>query len=338
MPGENRHADCFYNQSGRMNKLRRALLLLLIALLIVIPGCKLSSPDNELSDEQQYKLDLITEIKAFEKKIGFNETENFKTYSDETKSYDYSFFTPITTLPYSLDDPLLQAADGKPESIPIDLEKYDVFFYSIQALAGIETPVTRSLLQAPLPRFIHVIFHEDWHEQIDFPLGIEEPSAEVVSYAAALLFAKEKFGQDSDVYETLENRFNKKLEESELYRHYYDELNILYASFHAGAISEADTLAQKATLLKEMAKELKSLWGAAPRQMNNAFISFQMTYFRHFPLIQQVYSATDYNLAETMAILRSMPAQEVAFDTIAEVKSIEKEVTDYLLPYSRPAD
>ena len=321
-----------------MHKLRRALLPLLIVLLIAIPECKLSNPHGDLSDEQQYKLDLITEIKAFEKKIGFNETENFKTYSDETKAYDYSFFTSITTLPYSLDDPLLQAATGKPENIPIDLEKYDVFFYSIQAIAGGETPVTKSLLQASLPRFIHVIFHEDWHEQIDSPLGIEEPSAEVVSYTAAMLFAKEKFGQNSEVYETLQKRFNKKLEESELYQQYYDELNILYSSFHSGVVSEADTLAQKARLLKEMEKELKNLWGAAPRQLNNAFISFQMTYFRHFPLIQRVYSATNYDLAETMAILRSVPAQEVAFGAVAEAKSIEKEVTDYLLPYSRPAD
>ncbi len=318
--------------------MRRVLLLLLIVLLIAIPGCKLSNPHSELSNEQQYKLELITEIKAFQKKIGFDETENFKTYSDETTAYDYSFFTSITTLPYSLDDPLLQAATGKPESIPIDLEKYDVFFYSIQALAGIETPVTKSLLQAPLPRFIHVIFHEDWHEQIDSPLGIEEPSAEVVSYTAAMLFAKEKLGQNSEVYRTLQKRFSKKLEESEIYQQYYDELNILYSSFHSGAISEADTLAQKARLLKEMASELRSLWGAAPRQLNNAFIAFQMTYFRHFPLIQQVYSATNYDLAETMAILRSVPAQEVAFDTVAKVKSIEKEVTDYLLPYSQPED
>ena len=318
--------------------MRRALLLLLIVLLITIPGCKLSSPHSELSDEQRYKLDLIEEIKDFEKKLGFDETENFNIYSGETEAYDYSFFTPITELPYSLDDPLLQCATGKPESVPIDLEKYDVFFYSIQAIAGVETPVTKSLLQAPLPRFIHVIIHEDWHEQMDSPLGIEEPCAEVVSYTAAILFAEEKFGQNSEVYRTLQERFGKKLEESELYQQYYDELDLLYSSFHSGAISEADTLAQKARLLKSMAEELKGMWGAAPRQLNNAFIAFQMTYFRHFPLIQQVYSATNYDLAETMAIFRSVPAQEVAFDNVAELKSIEKEVTDYLLEYSQTDD
>ncbi|MFC1955106.1 aminopeptidase [Chloroflexota bacterium] len=318
--------------------MRRALLFLLIVFLIVISSCKPSNSHSELSDEQQYKLELITEIKAFEKKLGFDETENFKTYSGETEAYDYSFFTSKTNLPYSLDDPLLQAATGKPESVPIDLEKYDVFFYSIQAVAGIETPVTKSLLQAPRPRFIHVIFHEDWHEQMDSPLGIEEPCAEVVGYTAAMLFAREKFGQSSEVYETLQKRFGKKLEESELYQQYYDELDILYSSFHSGTISEADTLAQKASLLKEMANELRSLWGASPGQLNNAFVAFQMTYFRHFPLIQQVYSATNYDLAETMAIFRAVPAQGIAFDTVAKVKDIEKEATDYLLPYSQPED
>ena len=102
------------------------------------------------TNEQIYKLQLIEEIKAFEKELGFNETDNFKTYSPQIEAYDYFFYTHETTLPYSLDDPLLLCSKGSPESY--NLEGYDVFFYSIQAIAGVETAVTKSLIQAPLPR------------------------------------------------------------------------------------------------------------------------------------------------------------------------------------------
>jgi len=205
-----------------------------------------------------------------------------------------------------------------------------VYFYSIQALAGIKTPVTKSLIEAPLSRFIHVVFHEDWHEQIALPLGIEEPSAEAVSYAAAMLFAEEKFGQDSEVYNTLNEELSKKLRESEIYSNYFEQLDALYSRFHDSTILEKEALIRKDRLLKSMGDELKDLWGGKPDQLNNAFIAFQMTYLRHLPLMYQVFSATDFDLVETIAILRAMPEQGNAYNNLAEVKRIEKQVVRYL--------
>ena len=310
--------------------MRRALLVMFVVWLVIVAGCKLLGFQGEPSDDETYRLGLITEIKAFENRLGFSETENFKTYSDEIGAYDYYFYTSKTELPYSLDDPLLQNAAGKPGDISVDLGEYDVFYYSIEAIAGVKTPVTKSLLRAPLPRFIHVILHEDWHEQMDSPLGIEEPCAEIVSYQAALLFTEEKFGQDSAVYKTLKEEFTNKLRESKIYRQYYEELNLLYSSFDSGRISQSETLSRKAKLLESMAKALKDIWGASPRQLNNAFIAFQMTYLRHLPLIYQVYSAKNFDLMETMAIFHSVPGQGAKFDDVEELKNIEQEVTDYL--------
>jgi len=310
--------------------LRKALLALFIVLFIIIPACQRPHPQAELADTPTYRLQLVEEMKAFEKKLGFDETDNFKTYSEATEAYDYYFYTPRTTLPYSLDDPLLQHGTGKPESSLIDLEKNDVFFYSIESIAGVKTPITNSLLRAPLPRFIHIIFHEDWHEHMDSPLGIEEPCAEVVSYVAAMLFAEEKLGNDSVVYQTLEDEFNKKLEESKLYRQYYDELKALYSQFHSGAISEAETLSRKAELLAAMGNELEGIWGGKPDQLNNAFLAFQMTYFRHLPLMHDVFLNLNSNLAQTMTKFRAVPDQGAEFKNVVELKRIETEATDYL--------
>lgn len=307
--------------------MKKVFLILLVTLVLIIPSCQ---PGTGLTSEQKYRMELVEEIKAFEKKLDFKETENFRAYSSKTEAYDYYFYTPIIKLPYSLGDPLLQFGTGTRQSANIDTKKYDVYFYSIQALAGIKTPVTRSLIEAPLSRFIFVIIHEDWHEQIDLPLGIEEPSGQIVGYAVAMLFAREKFGSDSTIYKTLGQELNGKLKESKVYSKYYEQLQALYAEYKAGIISETETSLRKEQSLKAMGDELKEIWGAKPDQLNNAFIAFQMTYLRHLPLMYQVFLAADSNLNETLTIFRSMPEQGISANNLDDIKRIEKQVTDYL--------
>jgi hypothetical protein len=307
----------------------KAFLMLFIVLLISTTGCNLSYPQNELTDELQQRMQLVQEIKAFQRDLGLNETDNFKNYSAEVESYDYFFYTPCTALPYSMDDPLLLCSAGRPENY--DLEGFDVFFYRIQAIAGVETPVTGSLMQAPLSRFIHVIFHEDWHEQIDAPKGIEEPAAEIVGYNAAMLFSEKKFGRDSVVYKTLSEEYSNNLRISMVYQQYYDELSELYARYHTGEITEEKTSSRKAELIESMGSELEAIWGVRPDQLNNAYIAFQMTYFRHFLLMHQVFVSNGCDLLKTIAVFRGIPGQGAPFKTVAEVKSIETEMIDYLM-------
>lgn len=300
-------------------------LIILIMVSALVLSCQPGTPVAETQ-----RLELIAEIKAFEKRLGFVETENFREYCPETGAYDYLFYTSSTQLPYSLDDPALIAAIGTRDSVYIDFQKYDAYFYSIPSVAGEGTPLTESLMQAPLHRFIHIIFHEDWHEQVNLPMGLEEPSAEIIGYAAAMLFAGEKFGQDSTVYQTLKKHFDNRLRESEVYHGYYTRLKTLYAQYQEGKLSELDTLIRKARLLEAMGNELQNIWGGKPDQLNNAFIAFQMTYLRHLPLMHEVLKATDFDLAKTILIFESMPEQEASYNSLEQVQGIERQVTDYL--------
>jgi hypothetical protein len=185
-------------------------------------------------------------------------------------------------------------------------------------------------MQAPLHRFIHIVFHEDWHEQIDLPYGLEEPSAEIISYAAAMLFAGEKYGEGSSVYRTLREKLSNKLRESKVYREYFNRLTALYAQYHVGRLSELDALIMKAQLLEAMGSELHNIWGGQPEQLNNAYIAFQMTYYRHLSLMHQVLKANDYALAETIRVFLSMPEQGTDFNSLEQVQGIEASVVDYL--------
>ncbi len=308
-----------------MVKILPLLIILTIVSAVIVSSCRQSVPVTE-----EQRLELIEEIKAFEKELGFLETENFKTYSPEIGAYDYLFYTSSTQLPYSLDDPALISALGTRDSVSLDYQKYDAYFYSIPSVAGKGTPVTESLMQAPLPRFIQIIFHEDWHEQVNLSMGLEEPSAEIIGYAAALAFTGEKYGQNSPVHRTLKKHFENKLRESEVYGEYYTRLETLYAQYQEGKLSELDTLIRKARLLEAMGNELYGIWGGKPDQLNNAFIGFQMTYLRHLPLMYEVLEATDSDLIKTIQIFLAMPEQEKAFDSLEQVKGVEKRVADYL--------
>ncbi|MDD3421789.1 MAG: hypothetical protein PHS47_05790, partial [Methanocellales archaeon] len=232
-----------------------------------------------LTDEQRYRMELVNEIKAFALGLGFSETENFKRYVDELDAYHYYFYAPVTTLPYGLGDPELRFGVGTPEDVVIDLDEYDVFFFSIEAVAGVKTPVTRTLIEAPLSRFIHVVFHEEWHEQIDLPLVIEEPNAEVVSHIASMLFVEKKFGPCSEEYNALNQQWENKLRESAVYVDHYHQLETLYCQFHAKEISISETLRLKDGILESLGGEIEDIWGARPEQLNNAIIAFQMTYY-----------------------------------------------------------
>lgn len=308
--------------------MKRTLPLLIAVFILSALFISSCQPNTPIAEEQ--RLQLIDEIKAFEKEHGFLETENFKTYRPELGAYDYLFFTSSTQLPYSLDDPALVAAVGTRDSVYIDSQKYDAYFYSIPSVAGEGTPLTRSLMQAPLDRFIQVIFHEDWHEQVDLPMGLEEPSAEIIGYTAAMLFTRDRFGQDSSVYQTLQKHFANKLRESEVYREYYGELEALYAQYHEGKLSELDTLIRKARLLEAMGSELYRIWGGRPDQLNNAFIAFQMTYLRHLPLMHEVFAATDSDLTKTIRLFLAMPEQGTGYASLEQVKGIEASVVAYL--------
>lgn len=312
-----------------MIKLLLIILSWLVALAVIVSACKPVATSASLTENE--RLALVREIKAFQKKLGFNPTENFASISDSKEAYDYYFYAPVADLPYSLDDPALKFGEGKRENNSLDSRKYDVFYYSIPALAGINTPITKLLLESPLHRFIFIIFHEDWHEQIKSPLGIEEASGELMGYVPALLFTEAKFGRDSEVYQTLERELTNKLKEAQVFQKRYDELTTLYADFRSGKISEAETLGRKLQLINSLDDDIYGVWGKRRDQLNNAFIAFQMTYFRHLNLMNDLYIASNSDVLETIKVLRGIPEQGGSFDNdIERVKGIEARVAEYL--------
>ncbi len=298
--------------------------LSLTCFLSFLPACA-----PEYTDTPDFRMQLIREMKEFEQQFGLHETSNFKQYSPQQQSYDYYFYAPIFELPYSSGDSLLGFGHGKSENVTLDRSKYDFFFYEVPAVASVGTDVTKSLMDSPLWRFIEVVFHEDWHEQVNPPLSLSEPSAEVMGYALALRFTGQKFGENSGVHRDLQYNLSVKIRESAVYTEYYAKLSDLYAAYRAGSFNESETRTRKDLILNDMGHILKDIYGVKPDQLNNAFIAFQMTYLRHFPIMYRLYQATGGDIAKTADILKGMPGQNQNPPNIEAIKQIENQAVKY---------
>jgi len=233
--------------------------------------------------------DLIAEIKKFEKQIGYMKDINFHSYNPSEEAYHICYSTGTLNLPNDYTDSALKTTKGKKEGCADNANEEDVFFYKSQAYSG-GLGLQRSLAEAPLERFIVVVFHEDYHEEIHLAHGDKnEAATTMMGMALAIDFAREKYGEDSEMYRNLCLEPALYIQKAIIVNKYYSKLRMLYANFNRFQISKADTLKRKAELLNELQKECIAIrpwpktFNPCPPALNNAGLAFDITYTRHFP-------------------------------------------------------
>jgi len=135
----------------------------------------------------------VHELQNFELLFGFAPTNNFKTQDDTTEAVYLCYYAEKLDLTTHL-------IQGTKDGCPVDKSKYDAYFYSAQAVAGVGTPLLSSLAKAPLGRFMMVVFHEDFHEQVvGIPTSaLNESSATLMGLLLAREFVYEKYGAGSE--------------------------------------------------------------------------------------------------------------------------------------------
>ena len=141
----------------------------------------------------QNEQEIIPALKDLEKKLGFPRTGNFLTHSGKA-AYYRCYYTGKLELPASYDE--LQLKQVKKPDCDVDREKYDVFFYPIEAVANGKTPVTTSLENSSVERMLAVVPHEDFHEDKNvrkLPANLSEAASTLIGFLTAAEFAREKF-------------------------------------------------------------------------------------------------------------------------------------------------
>ena len=283
----------------RRQKLRATALL--IAGAAFLPLAKAGPPPRPFPRQ-----DLIRALKHLEQTLGFRRTKNFSHATEKNVAAYRCYYTGKLELPESYAG--LQLKQGTKDGCALDPEKYDVFFYPIEAVGNGRSPVTTSLRRDSTERFLVVVAHEDFHATAGkLDAAITEPASTLVGVLTASELARERFGADSEVYRNLSIEPELFLRKAELVARYHAKLSKLYAAVRSGEVSRAKALAQKETLFGEIQGECKAIT-PGPKSFNkclsannNAGLAFDVTYAKHYPLMYELYLASGQDLKATVS-------------------------------------
>ncbi len=251
---------------------------------------------------------LIDGIRAFEQRIGFRPTENFRDLDKETESYPFCGTVSSLQLPYSYEDPAIRWIDIPTEE---DCRRLagpgvDMYFGQSEAIGEQGTPVTTAMLSGSLVRFVYLVFHEDCHDQFDLPFGIEEALCNVIAYHAMDQYAGEKDRFSGLERVALKRYAVREPERTRQARAFYEQLEALYARHARQEIPATALLEERARIFARAERAIAWERGS----LNNVGIANDMTYSRHFPLLDSIFIALDRDLARTVAFFRQVDARK----------------------------
>jgi len=244
---------------------------------------------------------LLDEARAFERRIGFRDTANFRRFSGEHESFPFCGYVSRFYLPYSYEDAHIRWIESASEAECAGAgDEADTYFGAVEAWGESASPVTPSMIESKLDRFLYLVIHEDCHDQFDLPFGIEEALCNVIAYHAMAAFTAEKFGRFARANRAVRRYVDVEVAHTRATVTYYDQLAALYARYERAEISSDALLEARAAIFMEAERALDREQG----DLNNLTLANEMTYSRHYPYLESVFKALGQDLARTVAFFR----------------------------------
>lgn len=244
---------------------------------------------------------LLDEVKAFEQRIGFKKTDVFLEFSEEQGRVPFCGHVSRLYLPYSYEDPAIRWFDVATEQ---ECRAYadgaDVYFGTVEVLGEVGAAVSPEVLGVQLHRFLYLIIHEDCHEQFEFPYGIEEVLCNLIAYKAMAVFSEEKYGPAAREHAAIRRYANVESERTRAIRVLYEQLAGHYTRYERKEMSTDALLQERARIFGRAERVLAWRRGS----LNNVGMANEMTYSRHYPLLESVYDALGRDLARTVAFFK----------------------------------
>jgi hypothetical protein len=268
-----------------------------LALLVAVTGgCGVSVPRQESKWTA-----LLEEVRAFERRMGFRKTGNFLDLSKEEEATSICGRASRFYLPYSYQDPAIQWRESvTEEECRKRSEGFDIYYTTVEAWGEIGTPVTPAMLDGKLDRFFYLVIHEDCHDQFDLPYGVEEALCNVIAYKAMPVFSRERYGANSREHKAVSEYASRQEALTRGTNASYEQLEKLYGRYGRKEVSAEQLLRERAALFRKAEKALAWRRGA----LNNVSLANDMTYSRHYPLIESAYNALGRDLERTVALFR----------------------------------
>jgi hypothetical protein len=284
----------------------------ILTLVAIAAGCIMKrAPATGLSSFP--RSELIAEIKDFQKTLGFEEEGNFQKYSEDQRALYRCYYTGKLDLPGSYEQ--LKLAEGSAAGCALDEEKYDVFFYEMEAAASGNAPVTEALAEAPIERLLVVVPHEDFHNQKETERAapeIAEAASTLIGFLAASEFAKGKYGAVSEAFARLDREPDLFLEKARIVNAYFEQVSGVYRAFWARQIGRKEALQRKEELFSELERECAAItpdpvsFNPCPGAGNNAGLAFERTYSRYYPMLYELSASHGRDAGKTVAALKRL--------------------------------
>lgn len=250
---------------------------------------------------------LLAELREFERRIGFRDTNNFTKVATDRPSYPICGRASNRRLPYSYEDRLIEWPEIEKEEACRDTgAESDVYFSKVEAWGEIGTPVTAAMLASTLDRFVYLVIHEDCHDQFELPYGIEEPLCDVVTHRAMVQFSREKFHWYATENRALRNYARTEAKRVRVTISSYARIEALYQRYERGEIAHAALLELRAREFALAERELRIEAG----QLNNIGLANYMTYSRHYPALARIADAWRDDLPGMIEFFRIADARK----------------------------
>jgi hypothetical protein len=246
---------------------------------------------------------LVVDIAAFERRIGFTPTPNFRVLAARQASFPFCGIAPRTVLPYSYQDPVIEWKEHPGEAAcRAAAGAEDTWSGESEAVGESGTPMTTSMLASTIDRFTYVVIHENCHDQFELPHGIEEALCDVIAHRAMVEFGVARFGAGSAAARAMRAYAANQARIVRATLDLYAELEQLHARHDRREITTSAFLAERARRYETSRTGID--WGGRPP--NNVGLASYMTYTRHYPFLDGVHDALGEGLATTVAFFREV--------------------------------
>jgi hypothetical protein len=281
-----------------------------LALLVTACGAGRAAPESPTSPREA----VIADLQAFQETLGVARTGNFQRFDGTRPAVYRCYYTGLLELPASYTALRLVSPDEP--TCPSDAVEFDVFFYAIEAVASGDSPISPTLVEAPIERTLVVVPHEDFHNQPETeqaPLELAEGAATLVGFLAARDYARSRYGTDSETFQRLDREAERYLAKATLINESYAELAGIYAAFAAGALSRDEALARKAAYFAALGEACRAVepavsFNTCPAALNNAGLAFDRTYTQFYPAWLDLHDTLDSGTAATVAAFKAILA------------------------------
>jgi hypothetical protein len=294
-----------------------------VALIVtVIAGCVQPGPEPTATRSADEARALIADIRAHTRMIGFAETRNFLQIAGRGEAFEFCGFVSSFHLPYSYEDPEIRWLDSvTEEECRATGEHVDVHFGQTEALGEVESPVTALMLAAPMERFVYLVIHEDCHDQFALPYGIEEPLCNLLAYHAMGAFSLGHFGAGSAEHAAMQRYVRDEIARTAQAITFYGQLEALYARHAAGELDSQGLLRAREPIFRHAEAALAREQGT----LNNVGIANDMTYSRHYPLMNEVFELLGSDLARMVAFFKRVDAAKPERHAVGRARGIADE-------------